>query len=263
VPRLRGGEGRRRPAHGSQHLGRHIRALCDRADIGRIRLHDLRHTCANLLLAQKRPPPRVMETLGHSGIAITVDAWSHVLPELQREVADRMDQTLNYTIDRTGAVVTLAHAASCGFEGCDRCEAGEGANGDLCCCGMAVNDREQPRDPPKRPQRPSVRLSKERSNGRSHSGAGAVASGTVFPPPGLTWSSSGEGAGSSVATNLETIGELASLQARERGEFSTRRTPSLGDSGQCDDAGYVRRILGHGRPGPGWRLLLLGSSEDQ
>ena len=78
-------------------LGRHFRALCDRAGIGRVRLHDLRHTCASLLLAQNVHPRVVMEILGHSGIAITMDTYSHVLPELQREAADRMDQALGYT----------------------------------------------------------------------------------------------------------------------------------------------------------------------
>jgi len=81
-------------------LGRHFRALCDRAGIGRVRLHDLRHTCASLLLAQNVHPRVVMEILGHSGIAITMDTYSHVLPELQREAADRMDQALGYTTNQ-------------------------------------------------------------------------------------------------------------------------------------------------------------------
>jgi integrase len=72
-------------------------ALCDRAGIGRARLHDLRHTCASLLLAQNVHPRVAMEILGHSGIAITMDTHSHVLPELQREAADRMDQALGYS----------------------------------------------------------------------------------------------------------------------------------------------------------------------
>lgn len=78
-------------------FGRYFRALCDRAGIGRVRVHDLRHTCASLLLAQNFHPRVVMETLGHSGIAITMDTYSHVLPVLQRDAADLMDQALGYT----------------------------------------------------------------------------------------------------------------------------------------------------------------------
>jgi integrase len=40
-----------------------------------------------------------MEILGHSRIAITMDTYSHVLPELQREAADRMDEALGFTND--------------------------------------------------------------------------------------------------------------------------------------------------------------------
>ena len=76
-----------------------LMSLCGRAGIGRVRLHDLRHTCASLLLAQNVHPRVVMEILGHSGIAITMDTYSHVLPELQREAADRMDQALGYGTD--------------------------------------------------------------------------------------------------------------------------------------------------------------------
>jgi integrase len=35
-----------------------------------------------------------METLGHSNISITVDTYTHVLPELQRQAADAMDRAL-------------------------------------------------------------------------------------------------------------------------------------------------------------------------
>jgi integrase len=56
-----------------------------------IRYHDLRHTCASLLLAQNVHPRVVMETLGHSQISLTLGTYSHVSPELQREAADRMN----------------------------------------------------------------------------------------------------------------------------------------------------------------------------
>lgn len=59
-----------------------------------IGLHTLRHTCASLLLAQDVHPRVVMETLGHSGISITMDTYSHVMPQQQREAADRMQSAL-------------------------------------------------------------------------------------------------------------------------------------------------------------------------
>jgi integrase len=55
---------------------------------------DLRHTCASLLLAQGVEARVIMETLGHSQIATTMNTYAHVLPVLQRQAADRMDRLL-------------------------------------------------------------------------------------------------------------------------------------------------------------------------
>jgi integrase len=57
-------------------------------------LHDLRHTAASLLLAQNVPARVVMEILGHSQIALTMNTHSHVAPEVSREAADRMARML-------------------------------------------------------------------------------------------------------------------------------------------------------------------------
>jgi integrase len=65
------------------------------AALPRIRFHDLRHSCATLLLVQGVSPRVVMEILGHSEIAITMDTYSHVVPELQRDAAKRMDLLLS------------------------------------------------------------------------------------------------------------------------------------------------------------------------
>jgi integrase len=59
-----------------------------------MRFHDLRHACASLLLVQGVHPRVVMETLGHSQISLTMDTYSHVIPALQREAADRMEAVL-------------------------------------------------------------------------------------------------------------------------------------------------------------------------
>jgi integrase len=58
------------------------------------RFHDLRHACASLLLAQGVPARVVMETLGHSEISLTLNTYSHVMPSVGREAAERMDQLL-------------------------------------------------------------------------------------------------------------------------------------------------------------------------
>lgn len=61
------------------------------AELPRVRIHDLRHTAATLLLTQGVHPRVVMELLGHSQIAVTMNLYSHVVPELRKEAADRMD----------------------------------------------------------------------------------------------------------------------------------------------------------------------------
>ena len=58
------------------------------------RFHDLRHTCATLLLAQGVPLRVVMETLGHSQMSTTADIYAHVLPVLMADAADRMNTAL-------------------------------------------------------------------------------------------------------------------------------------------------------------------------
>jgi integrase len=65
------------------------------AGMPRIRFHDLRHSCATLLLVQGVSPRVVMEILGHSDISMTMNTYSHVVPELQREAASRMDSLLS------------------------------------------------------------------------------------------------------------------------------------------------------------------------
>lgn len=69
-------------------------AVTDLAGLPRIRFHSLRHTAASLLLAQGTHPRVVMELLGHSTIALTMNTYSHVIPALERDAADRMDAIL-------------------------------------------------------------------------------------------------------------------------------------------------------------------------
>lgn len=65
-----------------------------RAGLPGIRFHDLRHTHASLMLQNGVHPKIASERLGHSSIAITLDAYSHVLPGLQEAAALRFDDAL-------------------------------------------------------------------------------------------------------------------------------------------------------------------------
>jgi len=57
--------------------------------------HDLRHTCASLLLAQGVSPRVLMDVLDHSQLSITMDLYSHVMSSALRDAADAMDRALS------------------------------------------------------------------------------------------------------------------------------------------------------------------------
>lgn len=71
--------------------------LCERLGLPRLRLHDLRHTLATLLFKNKIPAKVVQEMLGHSTISMTLDTYSHVLPDMQSEAAESLDNLLSDT----------------------------------------------------------------------------------------------------------------------------------------------------------------------
>ncbi len=59
------------------------------------RMHDLRHTCATLLLSRGVTVKVVSEMLGHASVSITLDTYSHVLPDMQESAARAMDEALS------------------------------------------------------------------------------------------------------------------------------------------------------------------------
>jgi integrase len=71
------------------------RALVARTGIGRLRLHDLRHTTATLSLSAGVPVRDVADMLGHSSPSITLDVYGQSVTEGPRRVADAMDRALN------------------------------------------------------------------------------------------------------------------------------------------------------------------------
>src|ERR687890_21355 len=72
-----------------------FKPLLNRAGLPEIRFHDLRHTCATLLLTRNVNPKIVSEMLGHATIAITLDTYSHVLPNMRDQAAAAMEDTLS------------------------------------------------------------------------------------------------------------------------------------------------------------------------
>jgi integrase len=74
---------------------RRFKALLERAQLPEIRFHDLRHTCATLLLSSNVNPKIVSEMLGHATIAITLDTYSHVLPNMRDQAAQAMEEALS------------------------------------------------------------------------------------------------------------------------------------------------------------------------
>jgi integrase len=79
---------------GTNLLGRYFRPLLKRADLPPVRLHDLRHTCATILLMAGKHPKYVQELLGHASISITLDTYSHVIEGMDGGLGDAMDEAL-------------------------------------------------------------------------------------------------------------------------------------------------------------------------
>lgn len=71
-----------------------------RHELRHIRLHDLRHTNATLMLQYGVPAKIASERLGHSGIAITLDTYSHVSPEMQSDASRKLEQGVFDKIDK-------------------------------------------------------------------------------------------------------------------------------------------------------------------
>lgn len=76
-------------------LRRHFKPILKRAKISQdMRLYDLRHSCATLLLTANEPPKVVGERLGHASITLTLDTYSHVLPSMQQAASDKLESLL-------------------------------------------------------------------------------------------------------------------------------------------------------------------------
>ena len=80
---------------GARNLVRHFKRMLERSGLSStFRFHDLRHTCATLLLRQGVNPKFVQELLGHRDVSLTLNVYSHVLPDMGGIAAGAMDDAL-------------------------------------------------------------------------------------------------------------------------------------------------------------------------
>jgi len=77
-----------------RNLLRHFHNILDRLGIPRIKFHALRHTFSSLLMAENVHPKVVQEMLGHSTISLTLDTYSHLVPTLRSEAAEKVNSLL-------------------------------------------------------------------------------------------------------------------------------------------------------------------------
>jgi integrase len=78
-----------------RNLNREFKAAAKRAGLPEtVRLYDLRHTCATLLLSRNVHPKYVQELLGHASIALTLDTYSHVIPGMDGGTASAIEDAL-------------------------------------------------------------------------------------------------------------------------------------------------------------------------
>ena len=90
------------PLNISNLTAKHFKPALQRAGLPKtIRLYDLRHTCATLLLSAGENPKVVSERLGHASIILTLDVYSHALPDMQKAATDKLE---NILFRRTGTL---------------------------------------------------------------------------------------------------------------------------------------------------------------
>ncbi|MDR4926521.1 site-specific integrase [Peribacillus simplex] len=68
--------------------------LVEKVGLPKIRFHDLRHTHATILIQQNVNVKLISERLGHSDIETTLNTYSHVLPDMQKSVSDKLDKII-------------------------------------------------------------------------------------------------------------------------------------------------------------------------
>jgi integrase len=78
-----------------RNLTRHFHNTLEKIGLPKIPFHNLRNTCATLLLQKDVHPKVVQDLLGHASITLTLDTYSHVIPSMHSETADKLNDILS------------------------------------------------------------------------------------------------------------------------------------------------------------------------
>jgi len=93
---------------------RYFRPILTAAGLPQIRLYDLRHSCATLLLVADENPKVVSERLGHSTVVLTLDTYSHVIPTMQQAATARLEKLINSQEDTNESDPTVTQVQNAG-----------------------------------------------------------------------------------------------------------------------------------------------------
>jgi len=83
------------PIDGSNWRKRVFNKAIEKAGLRKIRIHDLRHTYASLLIQAGESLAYIRDQLGHHSIKVTVDIYGHLAPEGNKEAVDRLDDRIH------------------------------------------------------------------------------------------------------------------------------------------------------------------------
>ena len=98
-----------------------FRRIIKKTGLRGIRIHDLRHTHATLMLKAGVHPKVVSERLGHASIGITLDIYSHVLPGLQEAAAEKFDKLFDADVSENSDANVGKMLATAPQNECERC----------------------------------------------------------------------------------------------------------------------------------------------
>ena len=77
-------------------LNHRFTKLCEKAKVKKIRIHDLRHSHASMLIEKGIQPLMISERLGHENIQTTLQIYSHLYPDKQKEIADMLEECSSF-----------------------------------------------------------------------------------------------------------------------------------------------------------------------